>query len=99
MCTFGYSLKSLEDNRRLDCFSKLNAKKDVTFPNERVKMNIVLLRRFINAVCRLTVQELPFRGHDGVVRIFKRRELCEVSQCAEMSCSVLENYLNSTKGI
>ena len=74
------NLSCLENNKKLTCSSTLSAE---TRHNEQVKKNRLILRGFIDAVCHLGNQDLPFRGNDYSCISLNKKNFRELSHCVE----------------
>ena len=68
---------------------------DVTRRKEQVKKNGSILRGFIDAVCYLVNQELPFRGNDGSSASLSKANFVEFLIVLKNLDPLLENHKNS----
>jgi hypothetical protein len=64
MCSY-LQLKLFGKQQTVDLLHDPQRRNDFTRRNEHVKKNRLILHGFIDAVCNLADQELPFRDHDG----------------------------------
>ena len=78
------------------CASWRCMQNDVTMHNEQVKKNRVALRRFIDAVCYLAIQELQFWGHDELFTSWDMASFIEFLIVLKNYDQLLENHLNLT---
>jgi hypothetical protein len=66
------------------------------FHNEKVKQNKELLKRFINAVCFLSKQELAFRGHDEFETSINRGNYIELLKYTAEYDPLLKTHLETS---
>jgi hypothetical protein len=79
-------LKVFIKQQRVDLLFDAQCRNDVTKPNEQVKKDRIIFRRFIGVVCSLVYQKLPFPGPWWVVHVFWQRKFRGICQCVEKSC-------------
>lgn len=68
----------------------------IVFHNEKVKQNRELLKRFINAVCFLSKQELAFRGHDESETSINRGNYIELLKYTAEYDPLLKTHLETS---